>query len=780
MGLVRRVGLIGPLLATLVALGPIAATSTAQFGNFYGNHFELSGSVHVDEVDAAVKQHLERVRAFLEDGQWDEAVETLRQVMESPGTKVVPADRWRYVGVREYCQLFISRLPPDALALYRQRVDPEADSLYAAAMSTHDPRPLEDLVDRLFCSSKGDDALLTLGEFALEGGDAGAAQTWWDRLIETPPLDVPSADYQKLRGAANLADADALLLDRDYVKSTDRDGQFFVLRPLPAGERWSDGQLKALARVFREHGQGPTRLTYPGSDIPLADVRARQVLLSILEAPEPMALSAFAEFARQYPDARGRLGGRETNMADALAALLKSREQWPAASTSRDWPTFAGAADRNKVARGPIDIGSPKWKIQLPKTSAPETGPYPRRIAEDRHEPLSYHPAIVGDLLLINNQHEISAFSLKTGQAAWQYEDIDLQSSHNSGRSRLGVPRHTLTVHENKVYARMGSPVTSNPNDQRYPNAISYLICLDVAREGSAVWDSRQSFPLDDKWAFEGSPICDGPNLYVALRRSDVHPQAHVACLDATTGKLRWQRWICSAETPAQGQMEEVTHNLLCLHSGVLYYNTNLGAVAAVDGRDGRIKWIRRYPRAQGGDLTRRPPHFYRDLNPCIYDNDTVFAAPSDSPRILAIEAGTGQLRWETTLAEDTIHLLGVSGGNLIATGDKIWWFNIVTGKPARLPWPMDKPGGFGRGMLADGKVYWPTRERVYVFDAHTGDESRAPIEMLRAHNAGGGNLVVADGYFLAITSDTIYGFETPSTAGKATPEPQAARASLK
>jgi outer membrane protein assembly factor BamB len=355
----------------------------------------------------------------------------------------------------------------------------------------------------------------------------------------------------------------------------------------------------------------------------------------------------------------------------------------------------------------------------------------------------------------------VLAFNLLTGQSAWSYEDVDLTTPTSSGRQRLGVPRYTLTVYDKKVYARMGSPITSNPNDQRFPTSQSYLVCLDLAREGSLAWDSRQSFPLDEKWAFEGSPICDGSSLYVALRRSDVHPQAHIACLDASTGKVRWQRLICSAESPAQGQMEEITHNLLCLHGGVVYYNTNLGAIAAVDGHDGQIQWIRRYPRAPGGDLSRRAAHFYRDLNPCVYYNDTIFAAPSDSPRILALEAGTGELRWETTLAEDTIHLLGVSGGNLIATGDKIWWFDIITGKPTRLPWPMDKPGGFGRGAIVDGKIYWPTRERVHVFDARTGDEARSPIELVNTHKAACGTLIIADGYFLSVTGDAIYGFET-------------------
>ena len=53
---------------------------------------------------------------------------------------------------------------------------------------------------------------------------------------------------------------------------------------------------------------------------------------------------------------------------------------------------------------------------------------------------------------------------------------------------------------------------------------------------------------------------------------------------------------LCSAETPAGGQMEELTHDLLTLDEGVLYANTNLGAVGAVSALDGHLLWISTYP----------------------------------------------------------------------------------------------------------------------------------------------------------------------------------------
>ena len=69
------------------------------------------------------------------------------------------------------------------------------------------------------------------------------------------------------------------------------------------------------------------------------------------------------------------------------------------------------------------------------------------------------------------------------------------------------------------------------------------------------------------------------------MRRADIRPQAHVACFDTTTGRMRWRRFICAAETPARAAMAECTHNLLTLAGGTIYVNTNLGAVAAAGRR---------------------------------------------------------------------------------------------------------------------------------------------------------------------------------------------------
>ena len=46
--------------------------------------------------------------------------------------------------------------------------------------------------------------------------------------------------------------------------------------------------------------------------------------------------------------------------------------------------------------------------------------------------------------------------------------------------------------------------------------------------------------------------------------------------------------------------------------------------------------------------------------------------------RVFALDAETGEMLWDTgNRADDVIHLLGVAGGNLLASGECLYWFNI-------------------------------------------------------------------------------------------------------
>jgi outer membrane protein assembly factor BamB len=371
--------------------------------------------------------------------------------------------------------------------------------------------------------------------------------------------------------------------------------------------------------------------------------------------------------------------------------------------------------------------------------------------------------------VLVNSQESILALDVNTGKPPWGQgiaeifrsrvgEEVPLPLTSNEN---LGVPRFTLTACEGRLYARMGAPFTSQPRDPGVRGAPGHIVCLDLEAEGRLLWRIE---PEERSFAFDGTPATDGINVFVATRRSDILPEVHVACFDASSGRQKWRRFVCAGETPARGMFFETTHNLLTLYRDTLYLNTNLGAVAALSARDGRLLWVSLYPRTRKGSLLDPDPHWCRDLNPCLFDRGTLLVAPADSPRIMALDAGTGQILWHTSPEmEEVVHLLGVAQDRLVASGHRLYWIGLrgdEAGKVIRMVPDSHEKLGYGRGVLAGDCIWWPTRESIYVFDQTTGmqtDQIRLASRGLR-----GGNLVVGGGRLLIAGPDELIALGRP------------------
>ena len=94
--------------------------------------------------------------------------------------------------------------------------------------------------------------------------------------------------------------------------------------------------------------------------------------------------------------------------------------------------------------------------------------------------------------------------------------------------------------------------------------------------------------------------MADARNVYVAMTDRREQTATYVACLDAETGATRWVRYLGAASS---GRRQHVVgdgdglrgrrvagdfgHRLLTLDGPTLYYQTNLGAVVALDAETG-------------------------------------------------------------------------------------------------------------------------------------------------------------------------------------------------
>jgi len=172
-------------------------------------------------------------------------------------------------------------------------------------------------------------------------------------------------------------------------------------------------------------------------------------------------------------------------------------------------------------------------------------------------------------------------------------------------------------------------------------------------------------------------------------------------------------------------------------------------------------------------------PLWRRDLNPCLVDRGTLLVAPADSPRIFALDAVGGQILWQTDARlEDAVHLLGTWGDRLIASGGRLYWIGLDRQNQGRVlhVWPeSDESPGFGRGVLAGGRVYWPVRDRIHVLDA--AEATPVGTIELGASGLGGGNLLVAGERLIVATNGELGALAARGAAAAPSPEVAGTRA---
>ena len=681
------------------------------------------------------------------DQQWSEALDLYQRVIDRYAEKVArlpkgepgadPADEFvLFMDGRRYCHRRIAQMPPNTRAIYRNRVDSQAARWYGEGAGRRDAGPLRRVVDQAFCSSWGDDALELLGDLAFQDGRFGEALSAYSQLVPDRPDD-------------------------------------------------------------------PFVLVHPDPSVDLARVAAKKWLCRAADE-RPPTRADLEEFARRYPDAKGRLAGRAGRYASILAeAIAGDRLDMPGQPDGR-WPTFAGSPRRTRVVPGPIDVGQVQWRIELEKVSTTKMGGGimrgPGSAAQSRQASfLAFHPIVLGDQVLICDGSKVIAYNLgdrpsgsEGGEArpvtpAWRHDPDGGGAVVQATRPHSTIPRYTLTAVGHRIYARMGmSSTLSSPMGRRggfiADPGTSSIVALDWDTQGKLLWEVRSTtLELPHRQGgrmqtvnFEGTPVADARNVYVAVTDHSQQTMVYVACFEADTGNKRWIRYLGTA-TPDPNQFQgafampmiggptpgDYRHRLLSLEGATLYYQTNLGAVVALDAETGSTQWVATYPRQEENRFGQGSE---RDLNPAVVDEGRVLVAPSDSDSILAFDAGSGRLLWKTEPIADDVklsHVLGVAKGRLIVTGDRVLLFDVRDGKLVGV-WP-DAPNksleGYGRGLLAGDLIYWPTKSEIQVLDQRTGLKVGPPIKLQETYRESGGNLAAGDGYLVVAQSDALVVF---------------------
>ena len=584
-----------------------------------------------DTADALLRNAASHAR----DGQWAEAVEIYQRVIQQFGDKVakLPKDDSAsdpagesvlYVDLRQFCQRRLAALPPEARVIYRGRVDPQAERWFQQGAADRDRASLRRVIEQAFCSSWGDDALDLLGDFAFQDGRFDEALSLYRQLVPD--------------------------------RADDRSG-----------------------------------LTYPDPSVDLARVAAKKILARAALGENPPGAAELEAYIKAYPNASGTLAGRTGPYATTLTEALRGDHLAPRVAR-RPPANFRGKRPgqwTKAPSRAQVDVGSLQWKVALPAIDAktrPEPQLQPNELpdAPGLSRPGSglLHPIVLGDQVLVCDEGRILAYHLndrpdrRPGSAnpavepAWKSDGESGGLVGHAQRPIGGVPRYTLTAFGDRIYARLGPTNWLSGMGGMRPmggEAQSYILAVERSTEGKQVWKKRAvDVPLPKRQAdaasrstgFEGTPVADARSVYVAMTDRREQTATYVACLDAETGAPRWVRYLGAASSDADNMMgmggfgpmtvappSDFGHRLLSLDGPTVYYQTNLGAVVALDAETGGVRWVATYPRQERAGLGEGHD---RDLNPAVVHDGLVIVAPDDAAAIFAFDAGSGRLVWKT------------------------------------------------------------------------------------------------------------------------------------
>lgn len=185
----------------------------------------------------------------------------------------------------------------------------------------------------------------------------------------------------------------------------------------------------------------------------------------------------------------------------------------------------------------PAQVGRYWWRIVERGAAEPADFPAANRpLVFAPPLPLAFHPAVLDDLVLLNDGRQLHAWNLYSGRPYWDatreagdivYPLVADPLPMIPGRGIIGRAQWTVTIAQGRVYARMGSAVTT-PAATEFRDLPAEMVCLDVSQgEGQLLWkQTADKFaPAEGDlpaWRWEGSPVVEWDEFMRCCRGGDL------------------------------------------------------------------------------------------------------------------------------------------------------------------------------------------------------------------------------------------------------------------
>jgi outer membrane protein assembly factor BamB len=434
------------------------------------------------------------------------------------------------------------------------------------------------------------------------------------------------------------------------------------------------------------------------------------------------AATAFAQRLQQdHGSASFTIKGAPVSGARHAQALLEQIRQ--AAKKSGDsasaTQTYAGNPQR---AGAPLTSLPPKpgpllWARPLGQSAMMDAAR--ARLTPDPFAHVQSFPVIDNGRVIISTLEALQAYDLGTGNTLWRQAWGGLGSL--LPRQFTGFPVSCPTVGEGRVYLRVMSDSQSG------------LSCHD-AKDGLQIWNTLSIPELKNAVWLSDPVVVYGLAIAPFLLPGDRNVHG-IAAVDAVTGRFRWRQMLQNGPTGirvGQGYMgASMQLGPPAADRGVVYAQTGIGSLAALNAFTGDIVWLSCYPRLTVNDWNRgnsgaTQSMFLRllklmsrgPMSPVVGE-DVVALAPKDAVGVYGFDRKTGAPRWKLDM-DDSRFLAGVCENTVLLADNTVRAVNINTGAQV---WQYNMQGEplFGHPGYAGGVLYLPTENGLQLVDARNG-----------------------------------------------------------
>jgi len=614
--------------------------------------------------------------------EWSESMGLLDKLSQQHGDKIISPivgasarndlHTFWYLNVNRYLQMKAATLPEEARAAYRRNVEHRAAAQLKDAVDKKDLDALWNLSENYFLTESGVQALEIWADESQSKGNYEDALSAYNRIVQT-----------LRRGNAPHTVSDLITPER------------------------------------------------------IAEVQAKKILALARLGQKDEALKTLADFKAEFPEAKGDIAGRNGLYADSLMAAIESDDIVPQDQDAKTWPVMTGNKSGTRIVAGEIKSGDltaafTRPFLQLFSPTLPDpvrrnVSPYSRVTTDFGAAPTTtaskpihaFFPTIVDDKLWLSNFSQIIALGLEEGADSKPLITL----STRAARPTPNLPMNAAVTAANGrifgVFSLEGQATIAaiDPADTKRALWEVNALQLNLPKNeppaaANAVpprFPVRTSMP--GQLLLSAAPIADDQTLYVSLIRSENGLLEYfVSAIDQAHGKVLWTQVVHRRRVDSPNYQNHIPKRqpYLALGNRSVYWQSNSGAVASLDSRSGKLRWLTTYTRRDELDTDEVNNEM---ISPIVYEG-LVYVAPADSRSLFAFDANTGDLAWRTNpLPRKSVrHLIGIADNKIFVTGSHVTTVDRFTGRVLnRWPEGEGKNSG-GRGILVGENFLWPTQ----------------------------------------------------------------------